>query len=235
MKKILFSCLDQVYFLVRGKRFSTYVADNILTISVQLIVRFLPKFLRGIWFALITDCKFPSFVGKNLCIYSSSCLHAGSNLFIGDFCFFNFYSTHGVYLGNNVTIREFGWIQLTSSFDNPGNYIRIGDNTYIGPRSYIGAGGAIIIGKKCQIGANVSFIAESHHYKDGEEIFNQQTSRKGIKIGDDCWIGNNVVVLDGVSIGSGCVVGASAVVTKSLPDNSVAVGVPARIISKRVE
>ena len=122
-----------------------------------------------------------------------------------------------------------------SSFDNPGNYIKIGDNTYIGPRSYIGAGGAIIIGKKCQIGANVSFIAESHNFKNAEEIFKQQTSRKGITIGDDCWIGNNVVVLDGVNIGSGCVVGASAVVTKSLPDNSVAVGVPARIISKRVE
>ena len=233
MKKFLFSCLDQIYFRVRGKRFSGYVAENIITISRQLIVRYFPKFLRGIWFLLITDSNFPSFVGKNLCIYSADKLHAGSNLLIGDFCFFNLYSTKGVYFGSNVTIREFGWIQLTSSFDNPGSYIEIGDSTYIGPRSYIGAGGSIVIGKNCQLGANVSLIGESHLYSNQEAIYKQSTSRRGITIGDDCWFGNNVVVLDGVSIGNGCVVGASAVVTKSLPDNSVAVGVPARVISNR--
>lgn len=53
-----------------------------------------------------------------------------------------------------------------------------------------------------------------------------------ITIGDDCWLGANVTVLPGVTIGKGCTIGAGAVVQKSIPDYSVAVGVPAKVIKK---
>lgn len=53
---------------------------------------------------------------------------------------------------------------------------------------------------------------------------------KPIKIGDNVYIGNNVIILPGVTIGNNVVIGAGAVVSKSIPDNSVAVGVPARVI-----
>lgn len=53
---------------------------------------------------------------------------------------------------------------------------------------------------------------------------------KPIKIGDNVYIGNNVLLLPGVSIGNNVVIGAGAVVSRSIPDNSVAVGVPARVI-----
>lgn len=53
---------------------------------------------------------------------------------------------------------------------------------------------------------------------------------KPISVGNDVYIGNNVIILPGVNIGSKVVIGAGAVVTKDLPDNSVAVGVPARVI-----
>lgn len=53
---------------------------------------------------------------------------------------------------------------------------------------------------------------------------------KPINVGDDVYIGNNVIILPGVSIGNNVVIGAGAVVTKDIPDNSVAVGVPARVI-----
>ena len=52
-------------------------------------------------------------------------------------------------------------------------------------------------------------------------------------IEDDCWIGSGVRILDGVTIGHGSIVGAGAVVTKSIPPYSVAVGVPAKVMSKR--
>ena len=51
-----------------------------------------------------------------------------------------------------------------------------------------------------------------------------------IRIGDNCHIGLNATIMPGVSIGNNCVIGAGAVVTKDIPDNSVAVGVPARVI-----
>ena len=51
-----------------------------------------------------------------------------------------------------------------------------------------------------------------------------------VTIGDDCWLGANVVVCSGVTIGNGCVIGAGSVVTKDIPDNSFAAGVPCRVI-----
>lgn len=53
---------------------------------------------------------------------------------------------------------------------------------------------------------------------------------KPIKVGSNVYFGNNAVILPGVTIGNNVIVGAGAVVTKDIPDNSVAVGVPARVI-----
>lgn len=56
-----------------------------------------------------------------------------------------------------------------------------------------------------------------------------------IEIGNDVWIGANVIILDGVRIGNGVILGAGAVVTKDIPDYAIAVGVPAKIIKYRFE
>lgn len=53
-----------------------------------------------------------------------------------------------------------------------------------------------------------------------------------MSIGDDCWIGGNVTIMPGVTIGKGCTIGAGSVVTKDIPDFSVALGSPARIVKK---
>ena len=53
---------------------------------------------------------------------------------------------------------------------------------------------------------------------------------KPIVVGNDVYIGNNVIILPGVTIGNKVIIGAGAVVSKDIPDNSVAVGVPARVI-----
>lgn len=53
---------------------------------------------------------------------------------------------------------------------------------------------------------------------------------KPIVVGNDVYIGNNVIILPGVTIGNNVVIGAGAVITKDIPDNSVAVGIPAKVI-----
>lgn len=193
-----------------------------------------PPLLRGaLRKPLLPHARLPLFVGRGVRILSGSSLTTGRGVFLGDYSYINCYSTGGVQLGRNVTIREFAWVQLTSRLDAPGDKLVIGDDTYIGPRSTLGAAAPLIIGCRCQIGANVSFIAESHLFDSSDQIFSQGVRRRGIVVGDDCWIGNNAVILDGVEVGEGSVIGAGTIVTKSLPPRSVAAGVPARLIRSR--
>lgn len=104
--------------------------------------------------------------------------------------------------------------------------IEIGDGAYLGPYVCMAGPGHIRIGKNCMIAAHSGIYANNHR--------SYGLSREGIVIEDNCWLGNGVKVLDGVTIGHGSTVGAGAVVTKSIPPNSVAVGVPAKVI-KTVE
>lgn len=82
-------------------------------------------------------------------------------------------------------------------------------------------------------GPFVSIFAATHETgvqsrRDGIEY------AQGVTIGDDCWIGGNTTIMPGVEIGKGCTIGAGSVVTKSIPDFSVAIGSPARVV-KTVE
>ena len=61
----------------------------------------------------------------------------------------------------------------------------------------------------------------------------QGATRKGIEIGNDCWIGSKVTILDGVKIGNHAIVAAGAVVNKNVPDYAIVGGVPAKILKMR--
>lgn len=190
--------------------------------------------LRGLLFKIIIGrSKGLLFVAKGVKILCPWKLNVGKSFYIGQHSYVDCMSINGVNVGDRVTIREGAWIQISSSYSNPGDGVYIGDNVYIGPRSVIGAAAPIRIGDRCQIGASVSIIAENHKFESNSSIIDQGVVRCGIDIGDDCWIGNNVIILDGVTVGAGCVLGAGAVVTKSLPDNAVAVGNPAKVIKFR--
>ncbi|WP_390620794.1 hypothetical protein [Posidoniimonas corsicana] len=80
------------------------------------------------------------------------------------------------------------------------------------------------------IAAHTTIIPANHRIGHSGSIAGNGVAKKGIDIGQGCWIGCGVRVLDGVSIGDRCVVGAGAVVRDSIPAQSVAVGVPARAI-----
>ena len=115
-----------------------------------------------------------------------------------------------------------------------GGYIEIDECTYIGPYTCMAGPGAIAIGKNCLIGSHSGIYANNHNFADPHHnIAKQGITCKGITLEDDCWLGTGVKVLDGVTIGKGSVIGAGAVVTKDIPPYSVAVGVPARVVSRR--
>lgn len=175
-------------------------------------------------------CEGPLFLGRGARVLFPRQLYLGTSCAIGPYCQVNCLSSGGVKLGDRVTLREFGWVQLSSSPRFLGDCLTIEADTYIGPFAVLGAGAPVRIGSGCQIGAGFRLSAEEHEVGDTGAEVGGDVTRRGIEIGDNCWIGNNVCVLDGVTIGRNSVVGAGAVVTSDLPPFSVAVGVPARVI-----
>ena len=87
--------------------------------------------------------------------------------------------------------------------------------------------GGVEIGRETQIGPGTLMTTTGHDYRESLE-----TSYTGIKIGDRVWIGANVTILPGVTIGDRAVIGAGAVVNKDIPPDTVAVGVPARVVKQ---
>lgn len=123
------------------------------------------------------------------------------------------------------------------SFIEPPFTCDYGSNIRVGSRFYANFDCTIVdcalveIGDRVMFGPGVSIYAATHE----TEV---QTRRddieyaKGVVIGDDCWIGGKTVILPGVRIGKGCTIGASSVVSRDIPDWSVAMGTPARVVKE---
>jgi len=115
-----------------------------------------------------------------------------------------------------------------------GGDIKIGKNCSINPFCVLYGLGGLEIGDDVRIAAHTVIVPANHSFDTlGIPIWRQPETRKGVRIGNDVWIGCGCRILDGVVIGQGCVVGAGSVVTRNLPDYSIAVGVPARVIGSR--
>jgi acetyltransferase-like isoleucine patch superfamily enzyme len=90
------------------------------------------------------------------------------------------------------------------------------------------------IGEHCML-ANGCFVTDSSHRYDDPEMpvpWQGFTTKGPTKLGENCWLGANVVVTSGVTIGERCVIGANSVVTRDIESFSVAAGVPARVLRK---
>jgi acetyltransferase-like isoleucine patch superfamily enzyme len=112
--------------------------------------------------------------------------------------------------------------------------VRIGQGSFLNMGVMVAAERLVEIGDHCML-ANGCFVTDaSHRYDDPELPITWQgfESKGPTTIGDNCWLGANVVVTSGVSIGERCVVGANSVVTKDVEPFSIVAGAPARVLRK---
>ena len=111
--------------------------------------------------------------------------------------------------------------------------VSIGDRCLIGRGSGIVGHFSIEIGNDVWTGHHVYITDQNHGYEDVTRPISQQSQpERPVVIGDGSWLGHGAVVLPGVTIGKHVVIGANSVVTKDIPDFSVAVGSPARVIRR---
>jgi acetyltransferase-like isoleucine patch superfamily enzyme len=110
-----------------------------------------------------------------------------------------------------------------------GKNIEVGENFFANFNCTILDVGKVTIGKNVMFAPNVSLYTAGHPLHPDSRNSGYEYGI-GITIGDNVWLGGNVVVVPGVTIGNNVVVGAGSVVTKDLPDNAIAVGNPCRII-----
>ncbi len=173
------------------------------------------------------------FFGTGVKLYNARNMKFGKWVQLEDNVYLGALGTAPIELGNNVKIGAYSRVIISTSFNNVGKGIKIGDNVGLGEFAYLGGAGGLEIGSDCIIGQYLSCHPENHNYDNPDELIRLQgVTRKGIKIGKNCWIGAKVTVLDGVTVGDNCVIAAGAVVTKSMPDNVIIGGVPARILKK---
>ena len=171
------------------------------------------------------------FLGKNVKFFNLGNINFGKWVQLEDNVYISGLSKNPVELGDNVRIGAFSQVVASTSFDNIGEYIRIGNNVGIGEFAYLGGGGGLTIGDDCIVGQYFSCHPENHCFEDTTKLIRKQgVTRKGIDVGKNCWIGSKVTILDGVTIGDNCVIAAGAVVTKDMPSGSVIGGVPAKVL-----
>ena len=140
-----------------------------------------------------------------------------------------------VELGNRVVIQSDCWINiLTFPCDQGAPKLVIGDYTGIGMNCSFAVAESVRVGSHVLFGRNIYVSDHSHEYCDVSIPMTHQGIRKivPVTIGDESWLGNNVVVLPGGIIGKHCVIGANSVVNSTIPDFSVAAGAPAKVIRK---
>lgn len=116
----------------------------------------------------------------------------------------------------------------------------IGENCQFGDYTHIVAHEKVEIGNNCLLASKI-FISDTSHgaYDNTDDTSKpdvppnkRKLVTEPVKIGDNVWIGENVVILSGVEIGDGCIIGANSVVIRNVEKNSIVAGVPARYLKK---
>jgi acetyltransferase-like isoleucine patch superfamily enzyme len=225
--------LEKVITRIKGREYSL---DPNIPVSVLLFTagrRFI-WLVRGNLKSLLLRQRLCSvFVAPEVTWRNAKMIRFGRGVTIERGVILDGLSRRGIEIGDEVMIGAYSIVRA-SMLSNLGEGLSIGRKSSLDAYSFIGAGGGVFIGDSVIMGQHVSFHAENHQYDRLDvPIREQGTTRQGIVIEDDCWVGSNVIFLDGSHVGKGCVIAAGTVVRGVIPEYSVVAGVPGRIIKSR--
>ncbi len=136
----------------------------------------------------------------------------------------------GIWIGDNVTIGSYAVLEANAPHGR--RVLSIGNDTYIGYFARVTAATEVRIGAHVLISDRVYVSDTGHNYEDTTTWISHQGLRSGrhVEICDGAWIGIGAVIVGNVRVGIGAVVGANSLVQTDVPDYSVVVGNPARVV-----
>jgi acetyltransferase-like isoleucine patch superfamily enzyme len=141
---------------------------------------------------------------------------------------------HHIAIGANTLVLHNAWLAVeTPAHDQPAPVLRIGDRVGIRPFCTISASESVVIEDDVVIASYTSIVDSDHSFAQGRpNVMHNGVVSEPIHIGRGTWIAERVAVLRGARIGRCCIVGANSVVRGELPDFSIAVGAPARVVGQ---
>lgn len=140
---------------------------------------------------------------------------------------------HSVRLGRACMLEDNVELHYNGPY-TPEVRIDIGDNVYISSGVQFNIEERLLVGRDVMIGSGTRLIDHNHGFSRRDlPIRAQPSSSAPITIGDDVWLGANVLILKGVQVGCGSIVGAGSVVLRSIPPGQIWAGNPARFLKPR--
>jgi acetyltransferase-like isoleucine patch superfamily enzyme len=181
---------------------------------------------------LLGSCGRNVIFGQNVVLRHPHKIHIGDNVVIDDNCLLDAKgdSNRGIRIASGVFIGR------NSILSCKNGDIEIADGANIGFNCELFSASRVTIGRNVLIAAYSYVIGGDHDFSSpAVAVLEQSRKSAGVAVGDGAWLGAGAKILDGVRIGEHAVIGAGAVVRDSVEAHAIAVGVPARVVSSRVE
>ena len=186
---------------------------------------------RALYPSLLASCGRNVVFGQNVVLRHPHKIHIGDNVVIDDSCLLDAKgeTNQGIRIGSGVFVGR------NSILSCKNGDIELADGANIGFNCEIFSASRVTVGRRVMLAAYCYIIGGDHDFSDpSRPVLDQSRRSIGVAVGDGAWLGAGAKILDGVTIGDGAVIGAGAVVRANIDAHSVAVGVPARVISSRV-
>lgn len=170
----------------------------------------------------------PAF-GKGTQIRCPKSISLGKKVLVDDYVALDVRGEQGeISLGDYVSIGRHSTLAAKDGRISLNNGVNVGSYTRIATQSKVEIGESTLVAAYCYIGPG------NHQAGDDETplIEQEMEIKGGVTIGKHCWIGTRVTILDGVTIGDNAIIGAHSLVREDVPAGAIAVGTPAKVVSK---